>query len=95
MLCCLLKDLHNSWLSPSHGSSPPGCCLQIALTLELQRRLDAAGANVCCFAADPGEVLTDITRTLPPPLRAMYKALLPHILFTAQQGAHLDDAIVA
>lgn len=60
---------------------------QIALTLELQRRLDSAGANIRCFAADPGEVLTDITRTLPPPLRAMYKALLPRILFTAQQGA--------
>jgi NAD(P)-dependent dehydrogenase (short-subunit alcohol dehydrogenase family) len=61
--------------------------LQVALTLDLQRRLDAGGANVRCFAADPGEVLTDITRTLPRPLRAMYKALLPWILFTPAQGA--------
>jgi hypothetical protein len=59
---------------------------QVALTLGLQRRLDANNANVRCFAADPGEVLTDITRTLPPPLRSMYRALLPWILFTPAQG---------
>jgi hypothetical protein len=58
----------------------------VALTSGLQRRLDADGANVQCFAADPGEVLTGITRTLPPPLRAMYRALLPWILFTPAQG---------
>lgn len=60
--------------------------LQVALTLELQRRLDAASANIKCCAADPGEVLTDITRTLPPLLWSMYRALLPRILFTAPQG---------
>ena len=59
----------------------------MALALGLQRRLNADGANVRCFAADPGEVLTDITRTLPPPLRSMYRALLPWILFTPAQGA--------
>lgn len=58
----------------------------MALALGLQRRLNADGANVRCFAADPGEVLTDITRTLPPPLRSMYRALLPWILFTPAQG---------
>jgi NAD(P)-dependent dehydrogenase (short-subunit alcohol dehydrogenase family) len=59
----------------------------VALTLGMQRRLDAGGAGVRCFAVDPGEVLTDITRTLPPPLRSMYRALLPWILFTPAQGA--------
>jgi hypothetical protein len=64
----------------------PHAILQVALALDLQRRLDSSGANVKCFAADPGEVLTDITRTLPPPLRSMYRALLPWILFTPAQG---------
>ena len=60
--------------------------LQVALALGLQQRLDAETTNVQCFAADPGEVLTDITRTLPPPLRSLYRALLPWILFTPAQG---------
>ncbi len=60
--------------------------LQVALTLELQRRLGGPAADVRCFAADPGEVLTDITRTLPGPLRWAYRALLPRILFTPAQG---------
>ena len=60
--------------------------LQVALAMGLHWRLEAAGASVRCFAADPGEVLTDITRTLPPPLRSAYRALLPWILFTPAQG---------
>ncbi len=39
-----------------------------------------------CFAADPGEVLTDITRMLPGPVYAMYRRLLPRILLTPAQG---------
>lgn len=60
---------------------------QVALTAELGRQLAAEGAPVVCLLADPGEVLTDITRTLPAPLRWLYAKALPAILLTVQQGA--------
>ena len=51
---------------------------------ELQRR---AGGNLVCVALHPGEVLTDVVRSLPSLMRKAYRLLLQTILLTPEQGA--------
>lgn len=60
--------------------------VQVLFTAELNRRLAAANIPVDALSLHPGNVLTDVVRSLPPLLRRLYKALLTNILFTPQEG---------
>jgi len=66
----------------NYGSSKLAC---LAMTVELQRRLDAAYPenNIICAAADPGFVASDIWRDFNPVLRAIAGILA----LTPAQGA--------
>jgi hypothetical protein len=61
--------------------------LQILFTGELNRRLAAAGVPVDALCLHPGNVMTEVVRSLPPLIQKLYKALLTHVLFTPQEGA--------
>lgn len=63
---------------------------QVVFAAELQRRADATGGGrpwLRSVALHPGEVLTDVVRSLPGPLQAAYRALLQAVLLTPAQGA--------
>ena len=61
---------------------------QVLFTAELRRRLPG-GCGVVAAAVHPGEVMTDVVRTLPRPLQATYRvAMLPFCL-TPVEGAAL------
>lgn len=64
---------------------PPHCTLlaQVLFAWELQRR---TGGKVVSVALHPGEVMTDVVRSLPGPLQRAYRLLLQAILLTPQQG---------
>jgi lipoate-protein ligase A len=51
---------------------------------ELQRR---TGGGVVSVAVHPGEVMTEVVRSLPGPIRTAYRFLLQTVLLTPQQGA--------
>lgn len=57
---------------------------QVLFAWELQRRTGGAVASV---ALHPGEVLTDVVRSLPGFMQRAYKLLLQIILLTPEQGA--------
>ncbi|PRW61076.1 short-chain dehydrogenase reductase SDR [Chlorella sorokiniana] len=57
---------------------------QVLFAWELQRR---TGGKVVSVALHPGEVMTDVVRSLPGPLQRAYRLLLQAILLTPQQGA--------
>lgn len=59
---------------------------------ELQRR--ARGA-VISVSLHPGEVLTDVVRSLPGPMQRAYRLLLQTIMLTPQQGALLGGRLGA
>lgn len=61
-------------------------CLQVLFTAELNRRLAAAGIPVDALCLHPGNVLTEVVRSLPPLIQKLYRALLAHILFTPPEG---------
>ena len=61
--------------------------LQVMAAAELRRRLQP-GSRVAVFAADPGESTTGIMQV--GCLRAAYQLLLPWILITPAEGAHLS-----
>ena len=57
---------------------------QVLFTAELRRRLPG-GCGVVAAAVHPGEVMTDVVRTLPRPLQAVYRvAMLPFCLMPAE-----------
>lgn len=56
---------------------------QVLFAWELQRR---SGGSVLSVALHPGEVLTDVVRSLPGPLQKAYRLLLQTILLTPAQG---------
>jgi len=60
--------------------------LQVLFTAELNRRLAAAGIPIDAVCLHPGNVLTDVVRSLPPVIQKLYRALMTHILFTPQEG---------
>lgn len=65
----------------------PVCvCPQILFTAELNRRLSAAGVPVDALCLHPGNVLTEVVRSLPPLIQTLYRALLTNVLFTPQEG---------
>ncbi len=55
------------------------------MTAELRRQL-GPDSGIVAFAVHPGEVLTDISRSLPPPLPKLYRWVFLHILLTMQEG---------
>ncbi|KAL4856494.1 Retinol dehydrogenase 12 [Chlorella vulgaris] len=57
---------------------------QVMFAAELQRR---TGGGVVSVAVHPGEVLTEVVRSLPGPIRTAYRFLLQTVLLTPQQGA--------
>ncbi|KAL4419280.1 hypothetical protein ABPG77_008330 [Micractinium sp. CCAP 211/92] len=57
---------------------------QVLFAGELQRR---TGGQLISVAVHPGEVLTDVVRSLPGPVQRAYQLLLQAILLTPQQGA--------
>lgn len=79
------KAVHNSHRArcPSLFS---GVCPQILFTAELNRRLSAADVPVDALCLHPGNVLTEVVRSLPPLVQTLYRALLTHVLFTPQEG---------
>ena len=58
---------------------------ELLFVRELQRRLPAS-ARVRAFCLHPGNVMTDVVRTLPPLVQRAYKALLAFILMTPAEG---------
>ncbi|KAF8069597.1 hypothetical protein HT031_001714 [Scenedesmus sp. PABB004] len=60
---------------------------QVAFTRELAARLSAAGAGVDALAVHPGNVLTDVVRSLPARLQAAYRLLMTRVLLTPDEGA--------
>lgn len=57
---------------------------QVLFAWELQRR---TGGRVVSVALHPGEVMTEVVRSLPGPMRWAYRLLLQTILLTPAQGA--------
>jgi hypothetical protein len=60
--------------------------LQILFTAELSWRLAAAGTPVDVLCLHPGNVMTEVVRSLPPLIQTLYRALLTHVLFTPEEG---------
>lgn len=66
---------------------------QVLFAWEMQQRLNARAAAtgttvpVLCFALHPGEVLTNVSRTLPSHWRRSQAAIMPVFLLTPSQGA--------
>jgi hypothetical protein len=59
---------------------------QVLFTAELNRRLAAAGTPIDALCLHPGNVMTEVVRSLPPLIQTLYRALLTHVLFTPQEG---------
>jgi NAD(P)-dependent dehydrogenase (short-subunit alcohol dehydrogenase family) len=57
---------------------------QIAFSKELTKRTNG---QVIAVALHPGEVLTDVVRSLPGPIQRLYKMVMPLLLLTPRQGA--------
>lgn len=84
-MCCWL--LHPPPAAASASPSPhPHHQTQLLFTTELNRRLAAAAIPVDALALHPGNVMTEVVRTLPPLIQRLYRALLTHVLFTPQEG---------
>ncbi|KDD77196.1 hypothetical protein H632_c1p7 [Helicosporidium sp. ATCC 50920] len=58
---------------------------QVLFAWELQRRVPAS--ECLAVSVHPGEVMTDVIRTLPGPLQHAYRFLLKAVLLSPQQGA--------
>ena len=65
---------------------------QVLFAWELQRR---TGGRVVSVALHPGEVMTEVVRSLPDLLRRAYRLLLQTILLTPQQGEVGTTALAA
>lgn len=78
----LLKQRYSTTLA--YGNSK---LAQVLFTAELNRRLAAAGIPIDAVCLHPGNVLTDVVRSLPPVIQKLYRALMTHILFTPQEGS--------
>jgi hypothetical protein len=67
--------------------------LQILFAAEMRRRLPQ-DARVAIFACHPGECTTDIVRTLPKPLRALYHLIIPPFLITPERGEQPETILL-
>jgi len=65
---------------------------EVVFTEELRRRLaggaggGGAGKEVVLLSLHPGNVVTDVVRTLPAPIRAAYRAIMQFLLLTPAEG---------
>eukprot|EP00887_Chlorella_sp_A99_P003670 scaffold7.g3670.t1 len=82
LLTLLLLPSLRRGAEQAHGARGSLCWVLFAW--ELQRRTGGAVASV---ALHPGEVLTDVVRSLPGFMQRAYKLLLQIILLTPEQGA--------
>jgi NAD(P)-dependent dehydrogenase (short-subunit alcohol dehydrogenase family) len=60
---------------------------QLLFAVELNRRLAAAGIPVAALSLHPGNVMSDVVRSLPPVIQRLYQVLLKRLLLTPEQGA--------
>eukprot|EP00850_Spirogloea_muscicola_P006636 SM000032S12020 [mRNA] locus=s32:22240:24567:+ [translate_table: standard] len=84
-----LDDLNFSAGRRRYGATAAYCqskLAQVMFTNVLHRKLPA-DARVDIIAVHPGEVLTNVVRTLPKWMQWMYRVLFKWILFTPSQGA--------
>ena len=58
---------------------------QVMFAAELARR-GGGGDDLVAVALHPGEVTTDVVRSLPGPVQKLYKLVMGYILLTPQQG---------
>ena len=70
-------------VAASHPAFPAA---QVLFTAELRRRLPG-GCGVVAAAVHPGEVMTDVVRTLPRPLQAVYRVSMLPFCLTPAEGA--------
>jgi hypothetical protein len=59
---------------------------QILCAIELNRRLAKAGAAVDVIPLHPGNVLTEVVRSLPPLIQRAYRTTLANVLLTPTEG---------
>lgn len=59
--------------------------LQIMITSMLRERCAGSG-KVVFYAVNPGEVMTDVVRSLPSYIGKLYRLLLKQILLTPMEG---------
>jgi hypothetical protein len=64
----------------------PPAHLQMLFTAELNRRFKASNTPIDALCLHPGNVMTEVVRSLPPMIQSAYRALLTHVLFTPQEG---------
>ena len=55
-------------------------------TAELRRRIPASW-NIGCYSLHPGNVITEVVRTLPQFVQAIYRFFLRAVLLTVSEGA--------
>lgn len=76
-----------------HPLQPVTPALQVLFAWELQRR---TGGEVVSVSVHPGEVITNVVRSLPSVLQRAYQMLLKTILLSPAQGgvgfSHLEMA---
>lgn len=60
---------------------------QVLWTREMRNRLRDSDPDICVVALHPGDVLTDVVRTLPPLIRFLYNHIMGLILISAEEGA--------
>ena len=58
---------------------------QVAFTAELRRRLPAE-SGVVATAVHPGEVMTDVVRTLPGLMQSAYRFFMHHFCLSPAEG---------
>lgn len=62
------------------------CDWQLLFAVELNRRLSAAGIPVAALSLHPGNVMSDVVRSLPPVIQRLYRVLMKRVLLTPEQG---------
>jgi len=91
----LLAEVHQRGRHAVQRGEPPNviewppsatCATQVLFTAELRRRLPP-GCGVVAAAVHPGEVMTDVVRTLPAPMQAVYRAAMRPFCLSPAQGA--------
>eukprot|EP00878_Enallax_costatus_P018821 GHUV01019836.1.p1 GENE.GHUV01019836.1~~GHUV01019836.1.p1 ORF type:complete len:340 (+),score=131.34 GHUV01019836.1:333-1352(+) len=60
---------------------------QLLFAVELNRRLSVAGIPVVALSLHPGNVMSDVVRSLPPTIQKLYRMLLKRVLLTPDEGA--------
>uniref|UniRef100_A0A7S0N3G5 Uncharacterized protein n=1 Tax=Pyramimonas obovata TaxID=1411642 RepID=A0A7S0N3G5_9CHLO len=82
------KDLHITKGYSALRAYGQSKLAQIMFCYELERQV--AGASSCrlrCLSVHPGNVLTDVVRSLPGPIRWLYRRIMARILLSPDQGA--------